>query len=274
MLRLRLTGLFWCVSSVLQAMDGTEAFPEDPTPPAISPQAMDSNNKLQQVAPKEDARSDRTFAKSFDVNVKNLVSTGRNKFFILKPGFQLQYDGEKGSSQTITVLNETKLVDGVETRVVEKREFEDGKLSSVNRTYMALDKSNNNLYLFGEDIDEYEDGKLTGHEGSWTAGEDGARFGLMLSGAPETGQRYYQNQAPKKSMDRAEVISLGNKMTVPAGTFENCLKTVETTDLDSSKDVNYYAPEVGPVIDGEYKLTKYGITNAPSERALPDAIEK
>ena len=252
-----------CASSALQAMDGTEAFPDDLHAPDSSPIKADSNPvKIQHEESKKDVHVERAITKSFDINVKNLVSIGRNTFFILEPGFQLQYEGEKGSTQTITVLDETKQVDGVETRVVEKREIEDGKLSIVNRTYLALDTSNNDMYMFGEDIDDYNNGRLTGHEGSWTSGKNGAHFGLMLPGTPEAGQRYYQNQAPKASMDRAEIVSLINKVTVPAGSFENCLKTEETSDLDSSKDVNYYAPNVGLVIDGEYKLTKYGMTNA------------
>src|SRR5437016_10880559 len=50
-----------------------------------------------------------------------LASTGRNPYFILEPGHTLVLEGG-GAQLIITVLNETKKVDGVETRVVEERE--------------------------------------------------------------------------------------------------------------------------------------------------------
>ena len=52
----------------------------------------------------------------------DLSSTGRNRYFVLEPGFQLVLEGKEGGKTTvltITVLNDTKMVDGVETRVVE-----------------------------------------------------------------------------------------------------------------------------------------------------------
>lgn len=221
------------------ASDAVEASPK-PKPPVVNPIV------------------ERRFITTFNVNAKNFASSGRNTFFILEPGFQLQYDGEKGATQTISVLDETKVVEGVETRVVEKRELEDGKLSTLTRGYYVIDRSNNDVYCFGEDIDDYEDGKLTGHEGAWLSGKDNGHFGLEMPGSPEIGQRYYQSQVPKVAMDRAEILSLNNKVVVPAGTFDNCLKTEEASDLNTTKDINYYAPNVGLVTDGEYRLTKYG----------------
>ena len=38
----------------------------------------------------------------------------------------------------ISILNETKVVDGVKTRVVEERESEDGELVEVSRNYFAI----------------------------------------------------------------------------------------------------------------------------------------
>ena len=38
---------------------------------------------------------------------------------------------------TFTVLNETEMVDGIETRVIEEREFDDGELIEVSRNFVA-----------------------------------------------------------------------------------------------------------------------------------------
>ncbi len=53
----------------------------------------------------------------------------------------------------MTVLNETKIVDGVETRVVEERETEGGNLVEVSRNFFAICSPTNNAIYFGEEVD-------------------------------------------------------------------------------------------------------------------------
>src|SRR5262245_26161178 len=99
---------------------------------------------------------EESWTTDFSVEKNELASTGRNPFFILEPGYQLELeDGAK--RLVITVLNETKLVDGVETRVVEERESDDGQLVEVSRNYFAISKRTNSVYYFGEEVDEYKD---------------------------------------------------------------------------------------------------------------------
>lgn len=199
---------------------------------------------------------------SFAVDEANFASTGKNTYLILEPGYQLVFeggeDGEK-AQLTITVLNETKKVGNVETRVVEERETVDGKLTEVSRNYFAIDKTTNNVYYFGEDVDDYKDGKVSGHGGAWLAGEKGAKYGLLMPGTPKVGERYYQEIAPGVAMDRAETVSLTEKVKVPAGKFEDCLKVKEGSALKpKEKEYKYYAPGVGLLRDGDLKLARYG----------------
>ena len=80
-----------------------------------------------------------------------------------------------------------------------------------------------------------------------------------MPGEPKVGQKYYQEIAPKRAMDRAEVIGLDETVKVPAGEFSKCLKTRETTPLEpDEREHKYYAPGVGLLIDGNLKLVKYG----------------
>ena len=44
-----------------------------------------------------------------------------------------------------------------------------------------------------------------GHKGSWLAGVDGARFGLMMPGTIALHARFQQEVAPRVAMDRAEI---------------------------------------------------------------------
>src|SRR4029077_13030559 len=167
----------------------------------------------------------------FSAEKDALVSRGRNPYFILEPGYQLVLEGGK-ERLVISVLNETKMVDGVETRIVEERETKDDKLVEVSRNFFAISKRTNNVYYLSEEVDDYKDGKIVGHPGAWLSGEKGARFGLMMPGLPLLKARFYNEVAPKKAMDRAEIVGVGVNFKTPAGDFKNCLKIEETTPLE------------------------------------------
>jgi hypothetical protein len=204
-------------------------------------------------------RAENPFTDTFDVDKADLVSAGSNRFFVIEPGYQLVLEGKEdgqAATLTITVLDETRKVDGVETRVVEERETAGGQLIEVSRNFFAISKRTADVFYFGEDVDIYKNGKLANHEGGWHSGEAGARFGLMMPGKPAVGFRHQQEIAPKVAMDRAEIVSLSEKLETPAGKFENCLKTEETTPLERGKEYKHYAPGVGIIQDGGLKLAK------------------
>jgi len=198
--------------------------------------------------------------REFGVAKRALASSGRGTYFTLEPGTRATYEGvEDGEPHRliITVLNRTKPVDGVETRIVEEREWVAGKLEEVSRNYFALDRATGDVYYFGEDVDMYKDGHVSNHEGSWQSGVKGARFGLGMPGSPYVGQRYYQEVAPSQAMDRAEIVSTTTSVTCPAGEFHNCVRTEETSPLEpGTKEYKAYAPGVGLVVDGTLKLVK------------------
>lgn len=183
----------------------------------------------------------------FSAEKPELVSSGRNPYFILEPGYFLVLEG--GDVRlVITVTHQTKKVDGVECRVVEERETEGAKLVEVSNNYFAVSKRTNSVYYFGEDAG-----------GAWLSGRQGARFGLMMPGLPLVKARHYQEIAPGVAMDRAEIVSVSETVKTPAGEFKNCLKVEETTPLEpGAKEYKYYAPGIGLVQEGSLKLVKYG----------------
>ena len=201
-------------------------------------------------------RAAKAWRSSFNVDKKNLASVGRNPYFVLVPGYKLHLAGG-GETVVISVLDETKTVDGVETRVVEERETKDGKLAEVSRNYFAIDKTTHDVYYFGEDVDEYENGKVTGHGGAWLSGEAGAKFGLMMPGKPAVGDKFYNEIAPKKAMDRAEVVDLNATLKTPLKQFAGVLYVQETTPLNRSEvSKKWYAPGVGMIGDDSMRVVR------------------
>jgi hypothetical protein len=190
------------------------------------------------------------------VDKRNLGTEGSNAYFILEPGYKLHF--VSGSTRmTMTVLQETKLVDGVQTRVVEDREEKNGKPTEITRDYYAIDKVTGDVYYFGEDVDVYKGGKIAGHDGAWLSGVDGAKFGLMIPGKPVAGSRFFQERAEKqKAMDRSELLSTSGKVATPAGVYEKCLHFKDSSAVEKGTTHKWYAPGVGLVKDGSLALVK------------------
>ena len=201
---------------------------------------------------------ERPWAMSFNAAPGDLATTGRNTYFILEPGYELVLE-DKNEQLVVTVLTETKRIGDFDTRVVEERESRNGKLIEVSRNFFAIGKQSKDVYYFGEEVDIYKGGKVVRHEGAWLAGQNGARFGLMMPGTPTLNARYYQELAPRVAMDRAEIVSLTDQLRTPAGNFTNVLKTAETNPLEPhALEYKYYAPDIGLLQDEQLKLVKYG----------------
>lgn len=200
----------------------------------------------------------RPWQEEFNISTRILLSKGKNPYFILEPGFQLAFASED-ERLTITVLDETIKIGGVETRVVEEREWKNGKLIEVSRNFFAICTKTKDVFYFGEDVDDYKNGKIVGHGGAWRADQPGTKPGLIMPGSPQAGMKYYQEIAPGVAMDRAEVVSLTATLKTPAGAFENCLKTREGSALKpGEKEFKIYASGIGLLQDGDMFLTEHG----------------
>jgi hypothetical protein len=197
----------------------------------------------------------------FDWEKCNIASKGANNYFILKPGYQLILQGQEVNKiieMTVTVLNETKMVNGTKLGIVEEKSVEDGEIVEISRNYFGICTETNDVFYFGEDTDWYENGKIVSHEGTWRAGIDNAKPGVIMPGKVVVGLKYYQELAPGLDEGRAEIISVNGTLNTPAGTFKQVLKTEETTPLEpGEKEYKLYAPGIGLIQDNTLKLIKY-----------------
>jgi len=182
-----------------------------------------------------------------------------NPFFPLPVGHKLVLDGAEDGAAVhlvITALDQTEVIAGVTTRVVEERETNDGELVEVSRNFFA-ETPNGTVCYFGEDVDIYENGVITAHDGQWRAGVNGAKPGIVMPGTPAVGNAYQQEDAPGVAEDRARIDAIGDPITVPAGTFDDTLVTLEDSALESGTGTKVYASGVGLVKDGTIELTSF-----------------
>jgi hypothetical protein len=209
----------------------------------------------------QDTEIKKAYTESFDLDSCTFKTTGENMYFVLEPGFQLILQGVDGKGTVkllITVLNETKKIGNIETRIVEENESVNGKTVEISRNYFAFCVQTSSIFYFGEEVDIYKDGKIINHEGAWVA-EGKNKAGIGMPGLILLGARYYQEIAPGIAMDRAEIISMTETMKTPAGNFVNCLKTEETNAIKpKEKEYKVYAPGIGLLKDEELLLVKYG----------------
>ncbi len=218
------------------------------------------------------------FTEDFPLDDCSFSDSGRNPYFSLEVGDQLIFESEDDEEQVrlkITVLAKRKLItfetdEGetlkVCTRVVEEREWVNGKLFEVSRNYFARCQETNDIYYFGEDVDFYENGVIVGHDGSWRAGLDDALPGLIMPGSFLLGSRYFQELAPDVALDQAEHVEMGLEVEVPAGEFEDCVEILETTPLEpGSESTKVYCAEVGLVIDNDAQLVSFDIGEEEAE---------
>lgn len=221
---------------------------------------------------------DPEFTSEFRLEDCKFKARGVNPYFILKPGYQLVYEGEEDGETinlVITVLNKTKNISlpdigNVKTRVVEERETVNGEPAETSLNYFAICEQTNDVFYFGEDVDIFNEDGTVSHEGAWLAGqpdEDGlAEPGLIMPGTFLLGSRYFQEIAEGIALDRAEHTEMGLEITTPAGSFEQCVHIEETTPLEpGTVSDKFYCPGVGLVIDNVVELVDYGSKNQGNE---------
>lgn len=207
----------------------------------------------------------------FPLDRYTMLATGKSPYWRLNPGRYVvlgALDSGGGEFVLISVLDETETVDDVETRVIEEREYKDGKLKEISRNFFAMAQETGDVFYFGEDVDDYDNGQVTGNSGQWRAGTDGARAGLYMPGKPVVGMRYYMEIHPGVAMDRAEIFETDATVETPAGTFKRSLIVTESSPLEEG-DESYkrYAPNVGMIFDDGLELYRHG-RKFPSERYI------
>ena len=203
-----------------------------------------------------DADAEMKWTDEFHMDQRKFSAKGRNRFFSLQPGHKIVLES-KSEKVIITVLNKTKKIGSVVTRILEEREFEDGELVEVSRNFFAICKATSDVFYFGEEVDDYKDGKIVGHGGAWRADNKDSKAGIIMPGTALLGARHYQEMAPN-AMDRAEIIADNVTMKTPAGTFKNCIRVKETSPLEPGT-ICYktYAPGIGLIQDEDLLLTEY-----------------
>jgi len=176
-----------------------------------------------------------------------------NPYWPLVPGALWVYEAktDEGAERIeVLVLDETRVVAGIECVVVRDAVSLDGELIEDTYDFYAQDNGDNVWYM-GEDSKEYESGQVVSTAGSWEAGVDGALPGIKVWGTPHVGEApYYQEFYGGDAEDLGRDIALDGTASVPFGEYSDLLVVEEWNKLaPETVERKYYAAGVGTVME-------------------------
>jgi hypothetical protein len=187
-----------------------------------------------------------------EIEAEDFVAGVNNPYLPLVPGQVMRYrttTAEGNENVTITITHDTKVILGVTCMVVHDVVTVEGNITEDTWDWYAQDKEGS-VWYFGEDTKKWENGVMS-TEGSWEAGVDGAKPGIVMWAVPgdHVSEIYRQEYRKDVAEDKAEVLGLNETVTTLYGTFSNCVKTKDYSDLEPDVVENkYFAPGVGNVL--------------------------
>ena len=207
------------------------------------------------ASPTEGAPNTQTY--TVNLTPADFVSKVDNPYFPLIPGTKWVYEARLNDGSTerieIEILRETRVVNGVTATILHDSVFVDGVLVEDTFDWFAQDKDGNVWYL-GEEVDNYENGVLVDHAGSWEWGVDGALPGVYMWADPSAhlNEEYYQEYYVGVAEDKGKVLSASENVTVPVSSFENVVQTHDFSSLDPDiQGHKFYAPGIGVIKEVE-----------------------
>jgi len=183
------------------------------------------------------------------IDPTNFTTTIDNRYFPLAPGTTFTYLTPDGSIKDVfAVTHDTIVIDGVTCVQVHDSVYTDDVLTEDTLDFFAQDRDGN-VWYFGENTAEFENGLLATIEGSFLSGVNNDKPGIIMKAHPAPGDFYRQEFSLGNAEDYAETLNLNSRVVVPYGHFNNCLKSQETSPLEpDALEEKYSAPGIGNVL--------------------------
>jgi hypothetical protein len=171
-----------------------------------------------------------------------------NPFFPLVPGTVWTYH-EGAQTIVVAVTNDTKVIQGVTTRIVRDLVTEGSVPIEDTEDYFAQ-KLDGTVMYFGELSQSFENGELRNLDGSFQAERDSAKAGIIMKATPVVGDFYREEFALGDAEDVAEVIGTTGNESVPGASCNNaCVVTRNVSPHEPGVEENkYYAAGKGVIL--------------------------
>ena len=182
---------------------------------------------------------------------RDFVATVDNQWFPLRPGSRWHYRGRDDGgpfTDNMHVTHRTKTILGVGATVVHDVVLRGGQPREVTNDFYAQDR-HGNVWYFGENTKELDrHGHVTSREGSFRAGRDGARPGILFPGDPRVAQTARQEFLKGHAEDHFKILAVDTRVSTPYVSSRHAVKTKEWSPLEPNVvDPKYYVSGVGDV---------------------------
>ena len=126
--------------------------------------------------------------------------------------------------------------------------YVDGRIHEVALDWYAQDDAGN-VWYFGEDVFNYEDGVVADTDGTWIAGEDGP-IGMIMPADPQVGQAYRPENIPDFVFEEVVVKSVDLTVEGPRGPVAGAMVGTENHLLEGHFEDKTFAPGYGEFRSG------------------------
>lgn len=141
----------------------------------------------------------------------------------------------------------------------------DGELVEVTYDWFAQD-DDGNVWYFGEDVVNFERGKVANDHGSWIAGADGPP-GMLMPEDPQVGDVFHPENIPGLVYEEDRVISTGETIEGPQGPIDGVLEVREELK-DGTVEKKFWVPGYG-----EFRALTPGEEDVSIVFALPNDVQ-
>jgi hypothetical protein len=160
------------------------------------------------------------------------------------------FDGKPFRTE-VSLLPVTKPVvwqgKSVDTAVSQYVAYLDGRIHEVAIDWYAQ-ADDGSVWYFGEDVFNYEDGKVADTKGTWVAG-DTAPAAMIMPAQPRVGNVYRPENAPGIAFEEVRVDKVDQQIDGPSGKISGAIEVSEL-HMDGTREGKVFAPGYGEFSTG------------------------
>jgi hypothetical protein len=186
------------------------------------------------------------------IDPTNFVAGVTNPYWTWIPGKTFVYQKVSGTETevvSVVATTNTKAIMGVTCMVVTDTATIGGVVVEDTLDWYAQDTAGN-VWYFGELSKQYANGQLTDLKGSWEAGVDDAKPGIVMEAHPAVGDIYRQEFSLGIGEDISQILGVNQSVTVAYGAYTDCVKTKDYSPIDGGQGIEnkYFSATVGQVV--------------------------
>lgn len=135
----------------------------------------------------------------------------------------------------------------VDTAVIQYVAYLDGRIHEVAIDWYAQ-ADDGSVWYFGEDVFNYEDGKVADTKGTWVAG-DTTPAAMIMPAHPRVGNVYRPENAPGLAFEEVRVDKVDQQIDGPSGKISGAIE-VNELHMDGTREGKVFAPGYGEFSTG------------------------